>query len=193
CCRAVNLALSADDVSRIGAAQTRGRFAQRVEHRLQIKGRAADDLQHVAGRRLVFERFFEVVRAALQFIEEARILDGDHRLIGKRRDQSDLFVRKRVNLPAVDMYGTEESAVFAQRDAKDRPRPHHLNDSPTPRIIDPFSGEVGDVDEVLAAYQAIVRGVRLSAKGLTQVALHKLLRDTVLSNGVELLAVITRQ
>src|SRR5215831_1156336 len=65
CCRAVYLALSADDVSRIGAAQTRGRFAQRVEHRLQIKGRAADDLQHVAGRRLVFERFFEVVRAAL--------------------------------------------------------------------------------------------------------------------------------
>jgi len=49
------------------------------------------------------------------------------------------------------------------------------------------------MDEVLAAYQTIVRGVRCGAKGLTQVALHKLLRDTVLNNGVELLAVMSRQ
>ena len=39
----------------IGIAKPRGGFDQRIEHRLQIEGRAADDLQHVAGRSLVFQ------------------------------------------------------------------------------------------------------------------------------------------
>src|SRR5215475_15712187 len=62
CCRAVYLALSAHDVSRICAAQPRSRFAQGIEHRLQIEGRAADDLQYVAGSSLVFERLLQVPR-----------------------------------------------------------------------------------------------------------------------------------
>jgi hypothetical protein len=40
-----------------------GGFDQRVQHRLQIEGRAADDLQDIACRSLVFERFFEIARA----------------------------------------------------------------------------------------------------------------------------------
>ena len=36
-------------------AQPRGRFDQRVEHRLQIKRRAADDFQHIGGRGLLLE------------------------------------------------------------------------------------------------------------------------------------------
>jgi len=52
---------------------------------LHIGGRAADDAEHIAGRGLVFERFFEVTRASLQFAEQPRILHRDHRLFGKGR------------------------------------------------------------------------------------------------------------
>jgi len=40
----------------IGATESGGRLDQRVEHRLQIEGRAADDLQHVGGRGLLLQR-----------------------------------------------------------------------------------------------------------------------------------------
>ena len=34
---------------------------------MHIGGRTADDVEHVAGRGLVFERFLELARAGLQF------------------------------------------------------------------------------------------------------------------------------
>ena len=87
-------------ISRI--AQPRGGFDQRVEHRLQIEGRAADDLEHVAGRGLVFERFFEIAGALAQFAEQPRILHRDHRLRREILEQRDLLVRERPHLLAED-------------------------------------------------------------------------------------------
>src|SRR5260370_39928344 len=46
----------------IGAAQSYRSGDYRFQHRLQIERRAADDLEHIAGRGLVFERFFEIAR-----------------------------------------------------------------------------------------------------------------------------------
>ena len=40
----------------IGAAEARHRLHQRVENRLEIEGRAADDLEHIGGRCLLLER-----------------------------------------------------------------------------------------------------------------------------------------
>ena len=40
------------------------------QHRLQIEGRAADDLEHVGGGGLLLQRF-------AQLVEQARVLDGD--------------------------------------------------------------------------------------------------------------------
>jgi hypothetical protein len=54
--KAVDLALAYRDRSEIGAGKPGGRFDHCVEYRLHIGGRAADDLEHVAGRGLVFER-----------------------------------------------------------------------------------------------------------------------------------------
>jgi hypothetical protein len=42
--------------SRVAVAEPPPGFDQCVENRLQIEGRATDDLEHVAGRGLVFER-----------------------------------------------------------------------------------------------------------------------------------------
>jgi hypothetical protein len=53
--RAVDLALAYKDGSVIGSTKPEGRFGHGVQHRLQTGGRAADDLEYVAGRGLVFE------------------------------------------------------------------------------------------------------------------------------------------
>ena len=46
----------------VGAAEARHRLHQRVENRLEIDGRAADDLEHVGGSGLLLEGF-EIVSA----------------------------------------------------------------------------------------------------------------------------------
>ena len=56
-----------------------------VEHRLRVGHRAADDLQHLGGRGLLLERL-------LGLVEQARVLDRDHRLVGERAQQADLLV-----------------------------------------------------------------------------------------------------
>ncbi len=61
-------------------AQPSGGDHQGIEYRLQIEFRLADDLQHVADRGLVFERFLQVARAVAQFVEQPRVLHRDDRL-----------------------------------------------------------------------------------------------------------------
>jgi len=61
-----------------------------------IGGRAADDVEHVTGRGLVFERFFEIARAGLQFTEQPRVLHRDDRLVGKSAHQLDLPLGERL-------------------------------------------------------------------------------------------------
>ena len=55
-------------------------------------GRPADDAQHVARRRLLFERFCQLMRPRLHLLEQPRVLDSDHGLIGEGGDQFDLLV-----------------------------------------------------------------------------------------------------
>ena len=69
---------------------------QRVEHRLQIEGRAADDLEHVGGGGLLLERF-------AQLVEQARVLDGDDGLVGEVRHQLDLLVGERAHLLPIEV------------------------------------------------------------------------------------------
>ena len=83
-------------------AQACGGFDQRVEHRLQLDGRATDDLEHVASRGELVNRTREFGLAVAQLFEESRILDRDHRLIGEAGGQLDLFVRKRLNSRAAN-------------------------------------------------------------------------------------------
>ena len=54
--KAVDLALAYCDPYGFDAEKPGGRFDYCVQHRLHIGGRAADDVEHVAGRGLVLER-----------------------------------------------------------------------------------------------------------------------------------------
>jgi len=82
---------------------------------LHIGGRAADDLEHVAGRGLVFERFFEIARAGLQFAEQPRILHRNDRLHRKVLQERDLFFREWPHLAAGAGDHAEQRPVLAQR------------------------------------------------------------------------------
>ena len=79
----------------VGAAKPRRRFDQRVENRLEVESRAADDLEHVGGRGLLLQRF-------AQFVEQPRILDGDDRLCGKVLHQRNLLVGEGADVLAVN-------------------------------------------------------------------------------------------
>jgi hypothetical protein len=78
----------------VGIAQPRCRLDQRVEHRLQIEGRAADDPQHVGRRRLLLQGFRQFRRACPNVSEQPRVLDGDDRLVRECAHEPDLRLRK---------------------------------------------------------------------------------------------------
>ena len=59
--RSEHVPLLAADVALVGLAKPRRRFDQRIEHGLQIEGRAADYLEHVGGGGLLLERFAQLV------------------------------------------------------------------------------------------------------------------------------------
>src|SRR5215471_5071431 len=108
CDVAIYVVSAEGDPARSGPTQPLGSPDERVEHRLQIERRAADDLQHIARRGLVFERLLQVVRAILQFVQEPRIFDRDYRLVGEAFDQPDLFVREGPNFLTIDVDGADQ-------------------------------------------------------------------------------------
>jgi hypothetical protein len=71
--------LRAPNTRHLSVAEAGGGFGQRVEHRLQIERRAADDLEHVRGGGLLLQAF-------AQLIEQSGVLDGDDGLLRKIPD-----------------------------------------------------------------------------------------------------------
>ena len=106
------------DAERIAFAQPQdavGRLAKpgcvrqhRLEHRVQLARRTGNDLQHFGGRGLLRQRLGELGRARLDLVKQAHVLDCDHRLVGKGRDQLDLTLGEWAYLVATD--GMQPSA-----------------------------------------------------------------------------------
>ena len=65
--RSINLSFPAKNHRLVRTTEAYRGCDERIENWLQIDGRTADDLQHIAGRGLVFERLFELVRTFAQF------------------------------------------------------------------------------------------------------------------------------
>jgi hypothetical protein len=78
---------------------------------LEIETRAANDLEHLGGGCLLLQRF-------AQLVEQPRILDGDHGLIGKGLEQSDLSLREELRLAAAECDRANRDTLSHQRDAK---------------------------------------------------------------------------
>jgi hypothetical protein len=75
-----DLAVASRERGHLRIAELRCAFAERIEHRLQVEGRTADDLQYIACCGLVFERFLKVTTTLAQFAQEPGVLHCDDRL-----------------------------------------------------------------------------------------------------------------
>src|SRR5262249_36742644 len=84
-----------DELPDVRLAEPNGRLHQRVEHLLQIEGRAADELEHVSRRRLLLQRL-------LGLVEQPRVLDRDQRLVAERFRQRDVAFTEMIRPCAGD-------------------------------------------------------------------------------------------
>src|SRR5262245_43187102 len=100
CGQVKNTAVALKKPGVIRLAQMRRRLDQSVKHRLQIEGRAADDLEHVGGGGLLLQRFGEIACARLQLVEQPCVLNRYYGLIGECRQERDLARCERSNLGA---------------------------------------------------------------------------------------------
>ena len=91
----------------INPTNPRGACHNLVKHRLHIRGRAADDTEHLGGRGLVFQRLAQFRVAFLDFFEQPHVLDRDDRLRGEGFKQCDLLVGKRPDLGAANINHTD--------------------------------------------------------------------------------------
>src|SRR3990170_837710 len=61
-----------------------------VEHRLYVRGRAADNAEHLGGCRLMLQGLAQFRVALAEFFEQAHVLDSDHGLIGEGLEEGNL-------------------------------------------------------------------------------------------------------
>ena len=90
CSEVIEIAPSLEDGALFRLTDVDGRLDQRIEDGRQIERRAADDLEHIRCRRLLLQRLAQFGGACLHLLEQAHILDRDHRLVGEGLDESDL-------------------------------------------------------------------------------------------------------
>src|SRR5215471_17094371 len=69
-----------------------------IEHWLHVSCRTADNVQHGAGRGLVFEGFLQFAFAYLLGLEQPRVLNRDGGLGGEVAEQLDLFIAEGPDL-----------------------------------------------------------------------------------------------
>ena len=70
----------------INPANPGGALDDGVEDRLHVRGRAADDAEHLGRCRLMFQGFAQLRVALLDLLEEPNILDGNNCLISEGLD-----------------------------------------------------------------------------------------------------------
>ncbi len=154
---------AAVDARAVRLAQSCRRCGQRVENRLQVEGRAADDLEHVGGGCLLLQRFRKVVGAPAQFAQQPRVLDGDHRLRGEVLHQLDLRVVERQYLLPVDRNRAYQAVFLDHRHEHQCPGTAKVRQCDEWRKsagICVFVPDVGDVLKPLRACESAHRHVR---------------------------------
>src|SRR5262249_16358044 len=120
-------------------AQSDSRLCQRIEHRLQVKSGAADNLEHVGGRGLLLQRL-------AQLVEQARVLDRDRRLISEGLEQRDLLVGKRINFGTAKLNCSDRQPLAKQWNTGRRPVPQPFRERASFGIFLRLSLEVDYVD-----------------------------------------------
>src|SRR5262249_52400408 len=105
------IAFVEQQVAEAGLADANGVLKHSLEHWLQFAGRAADDLEHLGGGRLLLQRL-------AQFSEQARVLDRDRGLVGKGLHQGDLLLREGSHLTAPNADDSDQIRLPKKRDGQ---------------------------------------------------------------------------
>ena len=92
-----------------------GAFDNGVKDRLHVRGRAADDAEHLGRCRLMLQGLAQFRVALPEFSEQAHILDGDHCLVGEGLKKFDLAVSERVDLHPTNGNRADRDAFAEQR------------------------------------------------------------------------------
>ena len=111
------LAVPAMDIPERGVADADRVLQHGFKHGLEIAGRAGNDLQHLRCGRLLLQRLRKLARALLLGLEQPRVLDRDHRLIGESRDQFDFAVGEGVDAASREPDGADRLTLAHKRDA----------------------------------------------------------------------------
>ena len=97
-------------------AQLLGASDDRIEHRLDVGRRAADDPQDVGCRGLLLQGLGQVGVLGLQLREQSRVLDGDDGLVGEGGHEVDLLVGERAGFGPVDEEHADQVVLPQHRD-----------------------------------------------------------------------------
>ena len=74
----------------------------RIEYRLYVRGRTADDAEHLGSGRLMLKGLAQFCVALLDLREQPHVLDGDDGLICKGFEKRDLLVGERSDFRAAN-------------------------------------------------------------------------------------------
>ena len=116
--RAVRPAVTVDRPS-IGTGQPDRAGQDRRQYRPEIEGRA-DRLPNFAQHLQFVDRTPELGGAGTQFVEQARVLDRDDRLIGKGRDQRDLLFGERLDIGPSEEEAANDGTLTEKRHRQHR-------------------------------------------------------------------------
>src|SRR5262249_33701171 len=92
----------------------------RIEHRLHIRRRAADDAEYLRRCRLMFQRLAQFRIAFLDLLEQSHVFNCDHRLVGKSLQQCDLLFSKRTDLHPMNRDRADRRAFSEHRRRQQR-------------------------------------------------------------------------
>ena len=141
-------------VAHLGIAQPSRRFDQALSTVCEVKGRAADDLEHVGGGGLLLQRF-------AQLVEQPRVLDRDHGLMREVGDQRDLLLGERAHLLAVDADRADQLFFLEHRHVEKGSRAPKFGGGDTQRFalgVDLLGLRVHDVNRLPRAGDATQAG-----------------------------------
>src|SRR5262249_17673403 len=142
----------------VGATKAASRFNERLQHRLEIKSRAADDLEHVGSSGLLPKRLAQLLRARLYLIEQPPIPYCNHRLVGKGCDEFNLLVGEWPHCVSPQGDDPNRRSFSQERDAKKRTKAATLACPPI-RVFR-IGQSVGDVNDF--AFEQDAPGYRCS-------------------------------
>ena len=111
------------DGALVSFAELDGRLHQRLKHSLQIERGAADHLEHVGGCGLLLQRLLQVLGPRLDLVEQACILNCNHRLVREGLRKLNLFLGEGSDRFAAECHDADRVPLPQQRYAEECPVP----------------------------------------------------------------------